>query len=46
MRKWQKNLPILHKVGEVIAPRFWMYDENYLYGPSFWRKQWPHGEPM
>lgn len=40
------HLPVVHHIGEIVAPRFWVYDENYLYGPSLWRKQWPHNEPM
>lgn len=41
-----KTLPITHKVGEVIAPRFWLYDENFLIGPSLWKKRWPFDEPL
>ena len=36
-----KTLPITHKVGEVIAPRFWLYDENFLIGPRYGKSAGP-----
>jgi len=34
------------KAGEIIAPRFWVFEGDTLYGPSKWHKEWPHDEPM
>lgn len=41
-----KTLKTVRKSGAVIAPRFWVWDGDTLYGPSFWRKPWPHDKPM
>ena len=39
-------LKVVYKIGEVIAPRFWVFDKDTLYGSSHYRKPWTHDEPM
>ena len=36
----------LFRSGEIYAPRIWVFDDEYLYGPSFWHKRWEHDEPV
>lgn len=34
------------RVGEIFAPRFWVFDDNHIYGPSHWRMRWEHQGPV
>jgi hypothetical protein len=36
----------IFKAGEIIAPRFWVFERDQLFGASKWRKPWPHDEPI
>ncbi len=42
-KKYQPE--VVHSIGEVYAPRFWTYDDEYLYGPSRGIR-WPHDRPL
>lgn len=41
----KSRLEVTHSVGYKYAPRFWIFDDEYLYGPSR-TVCWPHDRPL
>ncbi len=41
----ERSAERVHSSGEIYAPRFWVFDDEYLYGPSRGIR-WPHDRPL
>ncbi len=45
IRQRKARPEVVHSIGEIYAPRFWVFDDEYLYGPSRGIR-WPHDRPL